>query len=95
MNWYEKYSQTIKKYQFIGTCISTVDDSCIWDATEMAQIIENSSSYDVMNILPFIDIKLKNSIIKNMQNFECGINNEIVWIYDINKDLHYFYEEIK
>ena len=101
MNWY-KIAQSIEnennttktiKYQYLGTCISTVDDSCIWDATEMAQIIDNSKAFDIYDIYQFLNKDLQNKVSKNSSFFECGINNDIIWVYDTQKDIHYFYKK--
>ena len=88
----ENYSRYLGDYEYIGTCISTVDDSCIWDATEMAQIIENSHPFDIEGIFPFLSDSLKQKA-KNNQ-VEAGINENIVWVYDIVEDIHYFYKKI-
>lgn len=96
-----KYKKNNKKdttksesYQYLGTCISTVDDSCIWDATEMAQLIENSKGFDIHGIYPFLSSELKKKVDNNPSIVECGINNDIVWVYDSIDDIHYFYEKI-
>ncbi len=83
-----------KSYQYLGTCISTVDDSCIWDATEMAQLIENSKGFDIHGIYPFLSSELKKKVDNNPSIVECGINNDIVWVYDSIDDIHYFYQKI-
>jgi len=81
-------------YEYLGTCISTVDDYCIWDATEMAQIIENSISFNIQNIFNFLSDKIKNKIKNNPLDIECGINKDknIVFVYDDEEDIHYFYK---
>jgi hypothetical protein len=80
--------------EYMGTCISTVDDSCIWDATEMAQVIEASEDFNLRIVMQFVNQPLKNEIELNINNFESGINktNNIIWIYDIDSDIHYFYK---
>ena len=89
------YESIITKYQYIGTCISTVDDLCMWDATEMAQLIDNSEPFDIGNILPFVNQELKNKIYDTPSNFDCGKLKNIAWIYDFDDDMHYFYEIVK
>lgn len=85
-----------ESYQYLGTCISTVDDLCIWDATEMSQLIENGNEFDISGIYPFLSTELKLKVKNNPYNpstIECGINNDIVWIYDSVNDIHYFYKK--
>jgi len=80
-------------YKYLGTCISTIDDSCMWDATEMAQLIENSDGFDIYGIYPFLSNELKHKVENNPSAIKCGINNDIVWIYDSTEDIHYFYKK--
>jgi hypothetical protein len=80
-------------YQYIGKCGSTVDDSCIWDATEMAQLIDDSSPLDIEGIYPFISNKLKQKVDDNYFNFKCRINGNIAFVYDINNNIYYFYKK--
>ena len=87
----ENASKYLGNYEYLGTCISTVDDSCIWDATEMAQLIENSDSFDIEGIYPFLSDELKQKVKNNPSSIESGINENIVWIYDVKSDIHYFY----
>ena len=89
MNWY-KMSQS---YSYIGNCIDTVDSLRMWDATEMAQVIENSDSYNIKNLFPFIEESMKQRILKNPENFESGRYGTIVWFYDFEPDIHYFFRE--
>ena len=82
----------IKSLEFIGTCITTVDDLDFWDATEMAQCIEDSTPMDVSELVDLLGNKeLAAKIKANKENFEAGSNHSIAWIYDIDEDLHYFY----
>jgi hypothetical protein len=84
----------IGNYQYIGTCISTVDDEFIWDESEMAQLIDNSNPLDIEGIYPFLSDELKNKLDNNYSDFECGINEDIVWVYDIQSDIYYFYKKV-
>lgn len=93
-----KFSELLNKnnYAFLGTCVE-ID----WDATEMAQMIEKAKKFPLKKIVSKLgdshDVKLRNlykNILKNEKNFECGKNKEIVFIYDIDKDIHYFFEEL-
>ena len=96
------YEETINKisnnqYEYIGDCLSTVDELKMWDATEMAQFIENSKSINVLKFLPFINdafTTLKNKIKKNPNKFEAGKLKNIVYVYDTVKDIHYFWKKI-
>jgi hypothetical protein len=86
--------KSLGNYVYLGNCITTVDDSCIWDATEMAQLIENSEDFDIHGIYPFLSNKLKKKVKNNLSTFSCGINHDIVWVYDSMDDIHYFYQKI-
>jgi hypothetical protein len=93
--YYKEINKNIKEnYEYLGTCITTVDDSCIWDATEMAQLIDNSRPFDIDGIYTFLSNELKNKVKNNPSEVECGINNDIVFVYDIQDDIHYFYKKI-
>lgn len=91
----------IKKMKFIGTC----KDDAAWqtlfaDATEMAQCVENSKSLkwnefcalfnDIRTIIVPID---NNPFIFAYKHIFYGYNEseKIAWIYDSEKDIHYFY----
>ena len=81
-------------YFYFGTCIDTVDELELWDATQMSNLIENSKKYDIRKMYPFIeDKRLLNRIKKDKEGFECGIsdNKRIIWIWDLDKDIHYFF----
>lgn len=76
--------------QYLGNCISTVDDSCIWDATEMAQLIENSEPFDTYRLLlNNIDQDIKDKIVDHY--IDTGINGDIIWLYNEDEDIHYFW----
>lgn len=90
----ENASKYLGNYEYIGTCVSTVDDSCIWDATEMAQLIENSKPFDIEGIYPFLSDELKQKVKNNPSEIESGINDSIIWVYDTLEDIHYFYKRI-
>lgn len=88
-----------KNYIYLGNCIDTVD-SGIWDATEMAQVIDETKKevkdFDIQKVLSYVQSKLKKRIKDNPENFESKINTQenIIWIYDIEDDIHYFWEII-
>lgn len=43
----------------------------------MAQLIENSSPFNIQIILPFVEKTLKSKIEKNKSNFDCSKNGKI------------------
>lgn len=89
MNWFQKISQS--GYEYLGTCSSTVDISCIWDATQMAQLIENSEPLDVHKIIPFVSSGIRQKFEHSPDSFVGGTYRAIVWIHDLDQDIHYFY----
>ena len=91
MNWYKRAQQAF--YEYIGDCMSTVDESCIWDATEMAQLVEGSMPCDANEIIPFASEEIKIRFKDNPNVFDCGINRNIVWLHDMGIDIHYFYKK--
>ena len=82
MNWYKK-AQTI----YLGDCRS-ID---IFDATEIAQLIENGSNITREEAVKYIK-NLPKSYHKRPHDFSFGKNKNIYWMYDDLKDIHYFYE---
>ena len=82
MNWYKKAQS-----MYLGDCRS-ID---IWDATEMAQIIENSKPITAKQ---FTSLTNKSYDSKGYYSWEYGKNDDkgVVWAYDLNEDIHYFYE---
>ena len=60
----------------------------------MAQLIENSDSFDIEGIYPFLSDELKQKVKNNPSAIEYGINENIVWIYDVKSDIHYFYRKL-
>jgi hypothetical protein len=72
-------------YTYLGDCKSTVDVDKMWDATQMAQLIEESEPLD------FEGIK---AIIPTVTGpFDGGFHvaTGIYWVYDREADTHYFY----
>ena len=92
MTWYKKAQQVY--YEYLGDCISTVDEYDLWDATEMAYLIENSTPCDARQLMstPFVFDELKTKFKNDPDDFDCGINENIVWLHDLDDDIHYFYK---
>jgi len=89
MNWYKQANQ----YEYIGDCRDTVDQLGMWDATQMAQLVENSSSLSPQKLIPFIDSFFGNQIMESPDNFEAGEYQSIIWFYNIETDIHYFFRK--
>ena len=85
MSWYKISNFNLS---YIGNCIDTVDDMCIWDATEMAQLIENSKPISKEKIIKMFP----KEFVGNINQMEAGNLNNIYWIHDWVKDIHYFFE---
>jgi hypothetical protein len=86
--------EAFSSLNYIGTCISTVDEACLWDATEMAQMLENSEPADVTDVLNRINPNTLEQLNLDVNNLtEAGNYNYIWWVYDDSKDIHYFFEE--
>lgn len=95
MNWYKRAQ--VKKI-FVGDCVNGLNnevfkDVIAEDATELAQLIENSTPITLSQFLDLcdIDIKFKKRIIGSKDIFKAGQFNNIVWLYDKSRDKHYFY----
>lgn len=86
-------SKYLGNYDFLGTC-STVHNSCMWGATDMQQIIENSEEFDIYGVYHVLSNEVKQKVENNPSMIECGVNNDIVWVYDSTEDIHYFYKRI-
>lgn len=85
MNWYKKSNFNLS---YIGNCIDTVDDMCIWDATQMAQLIENSEPIRKDKISQLFP----KEFLGDISLVEAGSFEDIYWIHDLEKDIHYFFE---
>lgn len=96
MNWY-KLALNVKK-KFVGTCVTGLNNdffqnNIAQDATELAQLIENSQPITLSQFLEScdVDLNLKTKILKNKNTFEAGQSNNIIWLWNKNSDIHYFY----
>lgn len=102
--------EMLKKYkrpfEYMGDCRSTVDVEEIWNATQMAQVIEDEEEvfpFDVSFLLSEDCIRgimtddgkvLKDEVLKmGKKRFSCEIHvyQRIAWIYDEQEDIHYFF----
>lgn len=88
-----KIFEIIEPYEYIGDCRSTVDVDNMWDTTEMAQIIENSQQVPVKSILPFIPREFREQVMAHPNQFEAGKYQNLIWLYDVNTDIHHFFEK--
>lgn len=86
-----------KKY-FIGNCVDGLDDDSFcntvaYDATQLAQLVENGKeiSFNDFLINCEVDPQFISQISKAPANYEFYVNASIYWIYDNDKDIHYFY----
>jgi hypothetical protein len=93
--WYKKAQS---KKAFVGDCATGLDNDTFQryiaqDATELAQLIENSNpiSLDQFLDLCMTDEKFRNRILRNKDIFEAGQFNDVIWLWDTNRDIHYFY----
>ena len=73
------------EYEYQGDCITILDNSDLFgDATEMAQVIENST--------PITKKDFKRlSQGKTGKFFSYGRYKDLLWSYDTLEDIHYFY----
>jgi Clostridial binary toxin A. len=81
-------------WRYIGTCVTTVDEACIWDATEMAQLIDGSERLALEELSPYIDTQLRKKMWKHERDFEAGVNEDVAWLYDSIDDIYYFFEAV-
>jgi hypothetical protein len=76
---------------FLGTCVNVEH---IWDATELAQLVENSELFEGPGELLFcLPEELRQDVLLDFTNrFIFGRNDDIVWFHDDETDIHYFYQ---
>jgi hypothetical protein len=77
---------------FLATCVDIVDDvfGMFKDATELAQMIENSGKVPARQFLGSCEILPAHKKIKN-KSYAYNPDYDIYWFYDKKKDIHYFY----
>lgn len=85
------------KKTFIATCVDIVDSDedverfgIFNDATELAQMIENSGKILSRQFLNRCDILFPHKKIKN-KSYGYSPDYDIYFFYDSKKDIHYFY----
>lgn len=77
------------KKSYKGDCRTILDTSSLFsDATEMAQTIETGVSISYQQFLSLVNISHFPFI---KQNFEFGQNKNLIWAYDSDSDIHYFF----
>jgi len=82
---------------YVGDCRTIIDRDILFsDATEMAQIIENSIKISYQDFCKVADLSgtprlLKLYLRKNPDRFLFGKCENIKWVYDTNTDIHYFF----
>lgn len=93
----------IEKALFVGDCRTCCDDSNFpWanDATELAQIVENSERVEVADFLNKCQVETKDTLKialrlnwANNDNFtfSFGRYEDLFWMYDYDTDIHKFY----
>lgn len=97
MNWYKTANSKI----FVGDCITGLDDPyfCdtigVYDATDLAQMVANAEE---INFNQFLSMVGRNCDIEgirgNQENYKFYFSPEknVVWLYNIGKDVEYFYK---
>ncbi len=102
MNWYKKANSGIKIY--VGNCITGLDEPhfCntleVYDATDLAQLVENEEDVIEINIDQFLNMVGPNidpePLKQNPENYEFFYHTyrDIAWFYNINEDVEYFYK---
>lgn len=95
----DTHTQTYSKFLYFGDCRNTVDKDNLWDATQMAGVIRDSSFYDLKNVVNKIhngQRKIPKILLSRLSRGDvvCGINvrQRILWIYDSQTDIHYFFD---
>lgn len=93
--------ESYSSFAYFGTCITTVDDDEIWDATEMASIVWNSSTLSPEQMAGRLHGGRRDLPAGFAERFEsgrgefyCGVceYERVAWIYDADEDIHYFFD---
>ena len=87
------------KLEFVGDCTEILEEGGTWegaDDTELAQMVEKGEQITKEEFKQLTDIDslrqlkiLDNPGIEFWYNKDEGVG--VAWIYDPNKDIHYFY----
>jgi hypothetical protein len=95
-----KISEIYKK-EYVGNCVNSFDEDgeCLIgiydDVSDFANSEENSkeiSNKDFINLVGEIPKYLKNKIKNHELSYLYDEDNDIAMIYDITKDIHYFFK---
>ena len=85
-------SKENKKYYYVTSC--RTPEELNMDATELAQMVENSQIINKEEFLNNAEILPEHKkFLSTAYGTTYGYNKDydIMWLYDINKDIHYFY----
>lgn len=95
----KEIAENIKKYTYIGDCVTILDDpsSPFIDASAMAYMIENGDNnigkkeFEYFVSLSGSPRLLKLELRKNPHKFTFGKNDNFMWAYNEETDIHYFF----
>lgn len=94
-----KLSELLNENQRVyrGDCRTILDTGDLFgDATEMSSAIENSEPINHLQFLSQVNLIgtdkiFKQRLRKNTDNFKFGQYKDLVWAYDEETDIHYFF----
>lgn len=79
------------KKLYRGNCVSITEDADLdIDATELAQLVENSTDVSEDVFLQNCDAMPEHLKIEN-RIFGFNKDKDVYFVYDTNRDIHYFY----
>ena len=94
MSWLSKLSS---KKTYIGNCIHGLNDerfmdivNC-YDATQLAQFVDNGVLIDYYSFTDVCDMPSCPVNMGNIDDYEFFTNGNIMWMHDLNQDVHYFF----
>lgn len=96
MSWLFKLSN---KKSYIGNCVHGLDDeqfmnmlNC-YDATQLAQFVDSGTLIDYYSFTSACDIsELMPTVVQtSVEDCKFFVNGNIMWIHDLDKDIHYFF----
>jgi len=85
------------KSNYVGDCRTIIDNDILFsDATEMAQVIENSKQIPYEEFINSINFKniprlLMLNFRKHPNKFVFGKYGKLLWAHQVNNDIHYFF----
>ena len=74
-------SKYLGKFKYLGK-----------DLPELKHLVLDSTEFDIDGILPFVDRSFMIEIEMNLEDFQCGINNDTVWIHNKQTDTYYYHK---